>query len=257
MKYIELKSWVTLKAAGLLLLSMWVGGVPDASAHERHYVWSAEYQTLPQGMFEVENYTTAKVPDFKKTNANTWEYKTELEYGLTDRITIAHYEHWITQNKVRGKDATKYSGFDFEIKYSIGEVGKYWVDPLLYFEIKHDPRKKDTPIVLEEKLVLSKNLGKLNITYNQIMESGTGHKGRTEHEFTLGFNYALTDSLRLGLETKGQYWNPENHRNELALGPTVSYSHKYFWVAVGTLFGVNRAADDWQTRLIVGIPIGS
>ena len=231
--------------------------IPMAYAHERHYVWNAEYQTLPQGTWELESITTSKVPDLKRSNANKWEYKGELEYGLTDHITIAHYEHWETKNKSgSGKDSTKYSGFDFEAKYRIGEVGKYWLDPLLYLEIKHDPREEDIPVILEGKIVLSKDIGKFNFIYNQIMESQVASGGRTEHEFTFGSNYSVTDSIRVGFETKGQYWNPEGHRNELAMGPTLNYVHRYFWVTLGTLFGINRAADDWQTRLIVGVPIG-
>jgi len=230
---------------------------PNAIAHERQYVWNQEYQTLPQGMFEIESITTTKVPDFKKTNANKWEYKEEVEYGLTDRITLAHYEHWETVNRSgTDKDTTKYSGFNFEGKYRIGEAGRYWVDPLLYFEISRDPREERIPLTLEGKIIFSKNFGKLNIVYNQIVESETGQKGKTEHEFTFGCDYAISDSFRMGYESKGQYWNPEDNRNELAMGPTVSYSHQYFWVTVGTLFGINHAADDWQTRLIVGIPIG-
>jgi hypothetical protein len=257
MKNVSLSSGVAFKTGWAALLLLMIVVIPSAFAHERHYVWNAEYQTLPQGTFEVESITTFKMPDFKKTNANKWEYKGELEYGLTDHITIAHYEHWETKNKSdTGKDSTKYSGFDFEAKYRIGEVGKYWVDPLLYFEIKRDPREKGIPMTLEGKIVLSKDIGKLNVIYNQIMESQMGRKGLTEQAFTFGFNYEVFDSIRLGFETKGQYWNPESHRNELAMGPTLSYVHRYFWVAAGTLFGVNRAADDWQTRLIVGIPIG-
>lgn len=231
--------------------------IPLAHAHERHYVWNAEYQTLPQGTFELESITTFKMPDFKKSDANKWEYKGELEYGLTDHITIAHYEHWETKNKSgAGKDATKYSGFDFEAKYRIGEMGKYWVDPLLYFEIKRDPREKGIPLTLEGKIVLSKDIGKMNVIYNQIIESQMGDKGLTEQAFTFGFNYEVFDGVRLGFESKGQYWNPENHRNELAMGPTLNYVNRYFWVTAGTLFGANRATDDWQTRLIVGVPIG-
>jgi hypothetical protein len=244
--------------AGLAVMFVFLNAIiPVAFAHERHYVWNAEYQTLPQGTFEAESITTFKMPDFKKTNANKWEYKGEIEYGLTDHITIAHYEHWETVNKSgAGKDSTKYSGFDFEGKYRIGEMGKYWVDPLLYFEIKRDPREKGIPLTLEGKVVLSKDIGKLNVIYNQIIESQMGRKGLTEQAFTFGFNYEVFDSIRLGFESKGQYWNPENHRNKLAMGPTLSYVNQYFFVTLGSLFGVNHAADDWQTRLIVGIPIG-
>jgi hypothetical protein len=254
---------MAVKTGGAAMLSLMLLMVPNAFAHERHYVWNAEYRTLPQGTFELESATTSTVPHFNKTNENDWDYTGEVEYGVTDRLIIANKETWTTENRsgsdedgVRNKDTTKFSEFAFEGKYRIGEVGKYWVDPLLYFEINRDPRKKGIPLSLEEKIVLSKDIGKANVTYNQIMESELGHGGKTTQSFTFGINYEVFDSIRLGVETQGQYWNPETHRDELAMGPTLSYVHQYFWVALGTLFGVNHAADDWQTRLIVGIPIG-
>lgn len=226
-------------------------------AHERHYAFNEEYHTLPKGGFEIENWVTFKMPKRHTTNENTFEYQEELEYGVVEHWTLAHYERWETVNHAGvQKDATKYSGFKFESKYRIGERGKYWVDPLLYLEIARDPRDHDIPLELEGKLVLSKNFGKWNVSYNQIIDSKTGSRGRTEHEFTVGANYEITNGFRLGVESTGQYWKPGSNRNELALGPAIAYSNPYFWLALGSQFGVNHAADDWQARVIVGIPIG-
>ena len=252
------KAGLIFKAGALVLIacltSAW--NPLEAFAHVRHYVWSTEYQTLPKNGAEVESYVTMKVPDGHHSNANQWEYQEELEYGVTDHFSAAHYERWQTVNKVEAdaKDATKYSGFKFEGKYRIGERGKYWVDPLLYFEISRDPREKDIPLTLEEKIILSKDIGKFNVVYNQIMESGTGSHGRTEHEFTVGMNYEIFSELFLGMETKGQYWNPGSHKNEMTLGPTIAYEAKYFWIAAGALFGVNHHGDDYQARIIIGVP---
>ena len=199
------------------------------------------------------------------TRNNEWKYEEELEYGLTDHLNISHYEMWQTANHegldgngIPNKDVSRYAGFKFETKYRIGEKGKYWVDPLLYFEYEYEPqeRKEGAPHVLEGKIVISKDFGKLNATYNQIMESQLGHKGRTEHEYTVGLNYELLEGFRAGVEIKGQYWNPGSNRNEIALGPTVAYEGKYFWVALGVLIGANHEADDFQGRVSVGIPIG-
>ncbi len=239
-----------------LLSTIIFSRAPEAFAHVRHYVWNQVYETLPQGSFELEGSTTLKVPQFKQSNENEWEYQGELEYGLTDHWNIAHYERWETDNKAAAdeKDVTKYSGFKFETKYRLGEKGKYWADPLLYLEISRDPRDKDIPMKIEGKIVLSKDFGKFNVTYNQMMESGLGTSGRTEHQFTTGLNYELISGLRLGVETLGQYWNPTGHRNELAMGPTFAYETKWFWLAIGSLFGLNHAADDVQARVLVGVP---
>ncbi len=240
--------------------------MPSAFAHARTYVWNQEYKTLPQGQFELESHTTVKAPRMgKHSSANSWKYEEELEYGILDRWTVAHYQQWETQNQeglddsgVANKDVTKYSGFKFETKYRIGDKGKYWVDPLLYFEYAYDPRDRfsGAPHVLEGKVVLSKDIKKFNVTYNQIMESGLGHKGRTEHEFTFGANYELLEGFRPGFEMKGQLWNPGSNKNELGLGPTLAYEGKYFWVAGGVLLAANHHADDFQAKVSVGVPFG-
>lgn len=228
-----------------------------AFAHERHYVWSQEYQTIPQGEFEFEGHSTLKVPNGGESNSHTWEYQGELEYGLTDHLTIAHYERWETQNKASVEDdSTKYKGFKFEAKYRIGEKDKYWVDPLLYLEMAYDPREDDHPLSLEPKLVLSKDWGKLNLTYNQILESELGDGGRTEQAFSAGMNVELPYGFYPGVEFTGQYWNPGSHRNELALGPTLAYSNTYFWVTAGVRFGVNHESNDVDARIIFGVPFG-
>lgn len=223
-------------------------------AHARTYVWTETYKTLPQKGFEVESWTSLKVPDGNKTNENSFQYQEELEYGVTDHWTIAHYERWKTQNVVGPDDATFYEGFKFESKYRFGEKGKYALDPLLYLEWKTDVRKKHQVNTLEGKLVLSKDFGPLNVTYNQILESELDNGGRTEHAFAIGASYEVLPGFRLGSEFTGQYWAPGSHRNELSLGPALAYEHSYFWVALGGRFGLNHAADDKEARVIVGIP---
>jgi len=225
-----------------------------AWAHVRHYVWTTEYQTIPKGEFELENWVTFKVPDTENSRENKIQYQEELEYGITDRWTLAHYQRFQTLNKVGPDDATVYQGFKFETKYRFGEKGKYWLDPLLYLEWATDFRDEDHPNAIEGKIVLSKDLGNFNVTYNQIMESELGEGGRTEQNFSVGASYEVLSDFRLGAEFFGNYWHPSSHRNELSLGPTLSYEHKYFWVTAGFGFGVNHASDDMQARVIVGIP---
>lgn len=239
--------------SGFLLLAVFLCA-KDMFAHARTYVWTEEYKTLPQGNFEFEGWTTLKVPDGSKTNDHIFQYQGELEYGVTDHWTIAHYERLKTKNQPSSDDSTNYEGFKFESKYRIGEKGKYWVDPLLYLEWKTDFRQEDHPNEIEGKIVLSKNFGRVSVVYNQVVESELGENGRTKPEFRVGANYEIFPELRAGLEFIGQYWAPSTHRNELSLGPTIAYEHKYFWVAVGGLFAVNHAADDHEARVIIGIP---
>ena len=233
----------------------------NAWAHDRNYVFTEEYKTLPKNTFELESRTTLKVPDAGISNENTWGYEGELEYGITDRWNIAHYEIWETENQagldddgIPKKDTTRYEGFKFETKYRISDKGKLWVDMLFYLELKTKVRPEHRNNVLEGKIVLSKDFGKFNVTYNQIMESEVDNGGRAEHEFAVGMKYELFWDITVGAEAKGNYWKPGSHRNELGLGPTIAYENRFFWIAAGVLFGANNASDDEQARLMVGIP---
>ena len=246
-----------MKKLGLLGFVLWISvflWTKDSFAHMRRYVWTEVYNTLPRGTFEVESWTTLKVPDGNRTNANTWQYQGELEYGITDHWNVAHYERWKTKNKVGPDDSTVYEGFKFETKYRFGEKGKYWLDPLLYLELATDVREKHRANELEGKLVLSKDIGKFNAAYNQIIESEVDNGGRTKHEFRVAAGYEILPGFHAGGEFVGQHWAPGSNRNELSMGPTIAYEHKYFWIAAGGLFGLNHAADDKEARLIVGIP---
>lgn len=245
---------IRAKKLGALLLLGLVAGSEIAFAHVRRYVWTTEYQTIPQGGFELENWVTFKVPRWDQSNENTIQYQEELEYGVTDRWTVAHYERWKTKNQVGPDDATVYEGFKFETKYRFGERGKYGVDPLLYLEWATDFREEDHPNELEGKLVLSKDFGKWNVVYNQIIESELGSGGRTEQNYSVGASYELFSGVRVGGEGFGNYWKPGSHRNEISMGPTLSYENQYFWVTAGFAFGVNHSAEDTQARVIVGIP---
>jgi len=239
---------LSLALSLMLLLS------PNAFAHTRQYVWTEEYRTIPKGGFEIENWVTTKVSDFNRSDVNSFQYEVELEYGLTDHWTIAHYQRFKTINVNGNDDSTRYNGFKFETKYRLGEKGKYWIDTLLYMEWITDPIDDDNPNELEAKIILSKDLGKFNITYNQIMESKLGSGGRTNHEFTFATSYEFSDSFIAGLEMKGDYWRPSSHRNKISLGPTLAYEHTYFWVAGGIRWGLNNHSDDLEARIIVGVP---
>ncbi len=240
---------VSMLAAAFFLFS-----ATGVFAHVRDYVWTEVYNTLPKGGFEIESWTTSKVPDINRSYENTFEYMGEIEYGVTDHLTIGHYQRWETDNVDGDDDTTNYTGFKFEAKYRFFEKGKKWVDPLIYLEWITNPHNDDNPNKIEAKIVLSKDLGKFNISYNQIMESELGSGGRTEHNYQIAANYEVFSSFRAGIELGGNYWHPSTHRNELFVGPTFAYEWKYFWIAAGIRWGVNHASDDLQTRLIVGVP---
>lgn len=233
--------YVWLFVLGILLLS-----TGSAYADRRSYVWTYEYMTMPKGMWELETYVTTEVPNMHKSNINSVKPQLELEYGITDRWDAAMYQMWEFKNK-RFENDSEYKGFKLRTRYKIGEKGKFFVDPLLYFEyIRDDDFSK--PNIGEAKLVLAKDIGDFNISYNQIVKRNLDRRGKTDHEYAAGMSYAFTPRLRAGFESKGNY-----PKEKFALGPTVSYTFKKAFIALGAAFGLNKRTDDLQTRLIVGV----
>jgi hypothetical protein len=238
-----------MKKVLLPVFCLWLifGIASNSRADTRSYVWTYEYMTLPKGLTEVEYYLTAQVPDTNKTNINTWKHWLELEYGITNRWDVAMYQMWKHKNTASGS-ASEYDGFKVRTRYRFGDKGEYFVDPELYFEyIRDDDLSK--PNVGEAKLILAKDIGKLNISYNQIWERALEGRGKTENEYAVGLSYELWPALKLGMESKGSY-----NEREYTIGPSISWANSRFWVSLGAAFGLNERSDDLQTRMIAGIP---
>ena len=238
------KTVLMVLTMGLALVSF---SVDKAMADRRSYVWTYEYQSMPKGMAELEYYVTTEVPDTGKSSINTWKHWLELEYGLTDRWDVSMYQMWKHKNAASGS-TTEYDGFKLRTRYRIGEKNHFLLDPVLYFEyIRDDDFSK--PSVGEAKLILGKDIGDFNMSYNQIIKRNLEKSGKTDHKYATGASYRILPEFKLGLESKGNYSG-----EKYAVGPTASFAAKRFWVSFGTAFGLNKKTDDVQTRMIVGVP---
>lgn len=237
-----------LRLIGLMTLAC-AGLVADAArADRRGYVWTYEYMSMPKGEFEIEYYLTGKVPDVDDfDNRNTWEHQAELEYGITDRWDVAVYQRW-QQTNTDTRDTFEYTGTKLRTRYRLGERGMYPLDTLFYLEYIR-PDSAHEPDFLEAKLVLAKDIGKLNVAYNQIIETGISHDGETEHEYALGLGYEFNPAWRVALESTGNFTEDSCY-----LGPTISWGGQRIWLAAGALAGLNDRSDDLNFRLILGIP---
>jgi hypothetical protein len=202
---------------------------------------------MPKGMWEVENYVTAKVPNMHKSNINTIEEQVELEYGITDNWDVAIYQMYKFTN-TKAKDSGRYAGFKVRTRYKFGRKDEFLLDPLIYLEYIRDPNFSK-PNVIEAKLILAKDIGRLNLSYNQIVKRNLENEGKTNNEYAAGISYRLVSFLRVGLEAKGSFNEEKSY-----IGPTISWNARKFWVALGPSFGLNRRSDDLNVRLIVGVP---
>ncbi len=219
----------------------------NALADRRSYVWTYEYQTLPKGMGEIEFYLTEEQKNIDKARPNVWKPLVELEYGITDHWDISMYQ-MLKQSNTDSSSKFEYDGFKIRTRYRVSERGKLPVDVLLYLEYIRPGDFKE-PNELEEKLILSKDIGNFNISYNQIFEQELESDGTAEYEYAAGINYEITPAFKVGVESKGNYTDRKYY-----IGPTISWASSKFWVSAGVVAGLNERSDDMQARMIVGIP---
>jgi len=236
---------IVIAFSGILVICLSIS--QSALADRRSYVWTYEYMTMPKGMSEIEYYLTEEQPDIETAKPNTWKHYIELEYGITDHWDVAVYQRLKQSNK-KDESELEYDGFKLRTRYKIAEKNKLPIDTLLYLEYIRDD-DFDNPNVLEGKVILAKDLGGLNLSYNQIIKQVLEPDGETEYEYAAGLSYAVRPTFRIGIESKGNYTEGKYY-----VGPTVAWTPGRFWTALGVAAGLNGESDDIQTRLIVGVP---
>ena len=214
----------------------------DGHAAQRIYVWTEEYGTLARGNAEFEYWLTATTADIQSRSASDWQHKIELEYGITDHLNAALYQVF---EQAADSSSLTYVGYNIELKYRIAEANVLPVDVLLYAE--HETNNVEGG-VNEGKVVLAKNIGRLNVAYNQIYErlskTGTG-----DHGYAAGTSYEIVPWLRLGVESTGSYTN-----GTYAIGPTLAWMGNRIWANIGAVFGLNRKTEDRNVRFLLGVP---
>jgi hypothetical protein len=199
---------------------------------------------MPPGEGEIEAYTTTSAPDLQDMEGTvSVEHQVELEVGMTPRFDFSIYQSFIQEPD----DNLYYKGYKFRARFKFGEKNQYPLDPLLYLEYKGKPDFSEHG--WETKLILAKDMGKLNLALNPVMEVEVGH-GETEVEFeyALGTSYRFSRTLSLGLEAKGG-----EHAHYI--GPVVAHGSEHLWVALGSAFAMSAEAETpkFQLRLLLGI----
>ena len=227
----------------LLAVVVFSAVASQVQADQRNYVWTYQYMTMPSGGTELEFYQTTKLREI-----DNWEYRLELEHGLTERWDFSVYQIF-SQNE---DDSFKWDAFQLRTRYRFGEQGQYFMDPLIYIEYNRKV-DLDMPHKFEGKLILAKTIDKFNLALNPVYE--VFFSPGTEHEAGLdvGVSYEFSRRFSLGLESTTRWEFEDNTETTSYFGPTVSLSSGKIWYAVGAAWGVTDESDDARVRFIMGV----
>src|ERR1043166_2682114 len=245
----HLKTVWLAPALGLLVLA--------AVADERRFTYTYEPETIPAGAWEIEQWITwgtLRNKTVGQDNYNKWEFKTALEYGVTDNYTVELYLNTKSESfldPASGPDFSKFSfdGISIENRYLVLNPAEHALGLALYVE----PRLSDDEAELEEKIIIGQRHGKWKWAFNLTHAtewSGDFHQTEGELEASFGLSYALNKRWAVGLELRDHNELPDYRKWEntaLYLGPVVSYRTEKWWAALTVMpqiFGANFESPD-------------
>lgn len=241
----------TLAATVLLTVSF------SASAGQRKFVFSYETTTAPKGSVEIENWVTWKRTDNAEGKTDRFDFRHELEFGVTDRFQVGVYLADWTYSPDDTEKKARYEHSGVELIYSLTNPTTNWLGSAVYLEILGG----DEVFELEGKLLLQKNFGPVTVAYNAVLEAeweGKDLEERTgEFQQTLGVAYDLSHGFSVGGELLHEVEFPDwgnAEEGRVWAGPNVSFHVRNFYATAAGLFQVTDVADepDVQTRLIFG-----
>lgn len=222
-----------------------------AHAGQRKFAFSYESTTSPQGSIELENTVAWK---HDGTDGNSFEFRHELEFGVTDRLQLAVY---LADWSYSQADGAAYEHSGVEAIYNLTNPTTDFLGSAVYLEVVGG----DGVAEVEGKLLLQKNLGPLVVAYNLVLEGEWEGKNLDERagEFaqTLGVSYELNPHFSVGVEAFHEIPLPDWKSSEDSIvfaGPNASVRFGRFFVTAACLAQLTDVAcePDWENRMIVG-----
>jgi hypothetical protein len=260
---------------GLLALSL------PAPAIERLFTYTHEPETLPKGALEFEQWITTRAGRNRavgQADYHRFQFREELEYGVTDRYQIAFYfnhdyEHFHDPTGDADQSDYRQKGVSFENKLLVLHPAERPVGLALYLEPTLDAAAG--LFKLEEKIILGQRHGDWKWAVNLNHETEWEHQYRDtvgEFELTAGVAYLPSPRWSLGVEMR-HHAEIEAYRKwegyAFYLGPSVSYRRERWWAALTVMpqiYGANfegnpdretnldlAGHERWNIRLLVGI----
>src|SRR5438046_7094005 len=107
----------------VLFVVLLLAALVAARADERLFTYVQEAEVLPKGGLEFEQWLTHRRSKADGVFAG-WDFREELEYGLTDRLTVAGYLNFKDTHSegVTGRadqSSFEFEGISTELKYQL------------------------------------------------------------------------------------------------------------------------------------------
>src|SRR5664280_268660 len=222
-----------------------------ASANPRPLPFTYIYETLGKGEAEIEQYVDmTPVRVLAVSGERAWyaasQFKTEFEYGITDRLELGLYVNFAPSNPAFALTPTigNGNGFKQRLRYRLAELGQWPVDVALYGEVSENERE----IELEGKIIVQRHLGPLRMVANAWAEHEIEYNGEREWVLnpTAGAVLEVSPPVQPGFEywMRAEYGDEETARNfnmgpHHFVGPTLLLEFGKLWWSTGAYVRLN------------------
>jgi hypothetical protein len=224
----------------------------------RHFGYLYEAPTTPPGIFELENYATAR---FGQRGFDEADFRHELEFGITDRLQASIYFGNWSYVRTGDKRGAHYDSASLETIYNFSNPAGDPIGISVYQEVS-----AGRPVIESEtKLIAQKNFGPLILAYNFTLEAKWNGEGLGERAGELqqafGASYELAPRLCVGAEMLYEIvlpdWQYAKSDNNFFVGPNFSYrGNRWFATVTGLVQVTDTAGEpDHQVRLIFGVAL--
>ncbi|MHB8519967.1 MAG: DUF6662 family protein [Limisphaerales bacterium] len=254
-RMIHVNHWAALLTTALSIVC--------ARADERHFTYSYEPDTPPQGEIEFEQWITLRSERSKSVGQdhyNLWEFRQELEYSVSDRYVVSLYlntSHESFRDPTAGAGFSRFSfdGVSVENRYQVVNPADHSVGLTLYLE----PRFSGGEAEVEERIILGQSYRRwvwaLNLTHATEWRDNL-HAAEGEVEASFGVARRLSKRWFLGAEIRDHNEVPDYARWEntaVFAGPVVSYHRRKWWAAFAVLpqvYGTNFLGQPHGSRAL-------
>ena len=246
----------------IFTLSVLLFAALPSSATERRFSYTYETTTAPKGTFELENWATwSHIGNPGGSHTDLFDFRHELEYGITDRLQASLYIFdWSYNRRDEEGHKARWEHTGGEVVYRMTDPATSFLGSALYGEALIG----EGGLELEAKLLLQKNFGAWRVAYNLIVEGewegekfGSFDEHNGEFAQSLGVSYDINKSFSAGAEILHEIPIPNwsaTHGSNLFLGPNFSVRYRQFFVTATALFQVTNVEGepDAQIRVITG-----
>lgn len=198
-----------------------------SQAHRRDFPFTYEWKQPVKGEreFELKSFYSD----------GTFKQEVELEFGLTNRLSVAPY---LVFERERG-GSLKYHEWKLESRYQLGNYKTGKVLPALYLEYA---KEKGGAQELEGRLIFSRYTRKgEDFSFNLIAERALESSAKTEFEYSFGYARPVgKNGARVGGE-----WIHILQDNHIKAGPTVAFAATDdIWIVAGYAFPLNKRQEN-------------